>query len=53
LEKINLNDPLDIAFAQSAQGAIVSGISLPSGIKVPDARDGKTWKIIENEIILK
>jgi hypothetical protein len=41
-EKITLSDPLDIAFAQSAQGAIVSGVSLPSGIKVLDARDGKT-----------
>jgi hypothetical protein len=53
MEKIVLSNPLDIAFAQSAQDAIVSGISFPSGIKVPDARDGKTWKIIENEIILK
>jgi hypothetical protein len=53
LEKIVLSNPLDIAFAQSAQNAIVSGISLPSGVRVPDARDSKTWKIVENEIILQ
>jgi hypothetical protein len=53
LEKIVLNNPLDITFAQSAQGAMVSGIALPSGIKVPDARERKIWKIKGNEIVLE
>jgi hypothetical protein len=53
LEKIVLNNPLDLTFAQSAQGAMVSGIALPSGIKVPDAREGKIWKIKGNEIVLE
>jgi hypothetical protein len=53
LEKIVLNNPLDITFAQSAQGAMVSGIALPSGIKVPDAMEGKIWKIKGNEIVLE
>jgi hypothetical protein len=52
LEKIVLKDPKDIQFAESAQEAIVNGMILPSGVKIPIPVDNKTWKIVGNEIIL-
>jgi hypothetical protein len=52
LEKIVLNYPNDITFAQSAQNAIVNNLALPSGFKIPPGRDGKSWKIEGNEILL-
>jgi hypothetical protein len=52
LEKIVLNYPNDITFAQSAQNAIVNNLVLPSGFKIPTGRDGKSWRIEGNEILL-
>jgi hypothetical protein len=40
-DKIIPNDAGDIVFAQSAQNAVVNGICLPSGLKVPEAPEGK------------
>jgi hypothetical protein len=52
LEKIVLNYPNDITFAQSAQNAIVNNLVLPSGFKIPPGRHEKSWKIEGNEIVL-
>jgi hypothetical protein len=52
LEKIVLNDPKDIVFAQSAQHAIINGMTLPSGVKIPMTCDSRNWKITGNEISL-
>jgi fumarate reductase subunit C len=51
-DKIVLNHPGDIAFCQTAQNAIINGIVLPSGLKVPSGKDGKNWRVIGNEITL-
>jgi hypothetical protein len=53
LEKIVLTDPRDLLFAQSAHEAIVNGMTLPSGVRVPYPSDSRAWKIVGNEIILK
>jgi hypothetical protein len=52
LEKIVLKDPRDIRFAQSAQQAIVNGMILPSGTKIPIPTDERTWRIVGSEILL-
>jgi hypothetical protein len=52
LEKIVLNFPNDITFAQSAQNSIVKNLVLPSGFETPSGRDGTSWKIEGNEIVL-
>jgi hypothetical protein len=52
VEKIVLANPVDVSFAQTAQNAVVDEVILPSGIKVPVGRDGKSWRIIGNEIVL-
>jgi hypothetical protein len=51
-DKIVLSLPGDIAFCQTAQNAIINGIILPSGLKVPAGKDGKNWRVIGSEIIL-
>jgi hypothetical protein len=51
-DRIALQYPNDIAFAQGAQGAVLNGIILPSGIAIPAQRDGKNWTLIGNEIVL-
>ena len=45
---IKLNQPDDIAFSNIAQNAIVTGATLPSGIKVPES--GK-W-VVKNDFIV-
>jgi hypothetical protein len=52
LDKIVLNDPRDVQFAQSAQQAIVNGMALPSGISIPIPPDNRTWRIVGSEILL-
>jgi hypothetical protein len=52
LDKIVLNDPRDVQFAQSAQQAIVNGMTLPSGISIPISSDSRTWRIVGSEILL-
>jgi hypothetical protein len=51
IDKIMLTDPRDVQFAQSVPEAVVNGMTLPSGIKIPYS-DGKYWRIQGNEIIL-
>jgi hypothetical protein len=51
-DRVTLTNSLDITFAQSAQNAVISEVTLPSGVKVPAARDGKNWRIVGNEILL-
>jgi hypothetical protein len=51
-DKITLASPVDLSFAQSAQNAVISDVVLPSGVKVPSARDGKQWRIVGNEVLL-
>jgi hypothetical protein len=53
LERIVLNDVRDIEFIASAQDAVVSGMTLPSGVEVPSPSDVRAWRVVGNEIILK
>jgi hypothetical protein len=46
-----LNDAKDVQFAQSAQDAIVNGMVLPSGIRIPVS--GGEWRITGKDILLK
>jgi hypothetical protein len=52
LDKVVLNDPRDIQFAQSAQQAVVNGMTLPSGVRIPVPSDSRTWRIVGSEILL-
>jgi hypothetical protein len=49
---IVLTNSMDLAFAHSAQNAVVDDVVLPSGLKVPAGQDGKSWRIIGNEIVM-
>jgi hypothetical protein len=51
VDKITLTNAFDLTFAQSAQNAVISGVTLPSGLRVPIAKDGKDWRIVGNEIL--
>jgi hypothetical protein len=51
-ERIALKHPEDIAFAKTAQGSVVNGAVLPSGIAVPAQLNGKNWKLMGNEVVL-
>jgi hypothetical protein len=47
-----LTDPDDIAYAQLNQNAVVNDFTLPSGLKISSAHEGKNWIVRENEIML-
>ena len=49
-EAIEFTDSNDIAFAQIAQKATVSGTTMPSGLKIPTS--GNLWRIINNYAIM-
>tara|TARA_B100002051_G_C16674441_1_gene606309 strand:- start:1104 stop:1346 length:243 start_codon:yes stop_codon:yes gene_type:complete len=49
-EAIEFTEPNDIAFAQIAQKSLVTGTTMPSGLKIPTC--GKLWRIINNYAIM-
>jgi len=49
---ISIRDPRDILLAKKLQGKVVSESRFPSGLKVPSAPKGKTWRVIDNTIVL-
>ena len=49
-EAIEFTEPDDIAFAQIAQKSLVTGTTMPSGLKIPTR--GKLWRIINNYAIM-
>jgi hypothetical protein len=51
-EKIILCTQEDISFANSAHNAIVNNAILPSGLVVPEGREGRLWRVFGNEVIL-
>ena len=49
-EAIEFTDPNDVIFAQMAQKSLVTGTTMPSGLKIPIK--GKLWRIINNYAIM-
>ena len=49
-EAIEFTDPNDIAFAQIAQKSLVTGTTMPSGLKIPTR--GNLWRIINNYAVM-
>ena len=49
-EAIEFTEPNDIAFAQIAQKSLVTGTTMPSGLKIPTR--GNLWRIINNYAIM-
>jgi hypothetical protein len=49
---IVLTNPGDLAFIRGKQHENVNNVTLPSGIVVPDGRNGKNWRVAGNSIIL-
>ena len=49
-EAIEFTEPDDIAFAQIAQKSLVTGTTMPSGLKIPTR--GNLWRIINNYAIM-
>jgi hypothetical protein len=47
--EIALTQPEDIDYLKNAQCAVVNGLTLPSGLKVPDG-DGLIWRVMGNKI---
>ena len=43
-EAIEFTEPNDIAFAQIAQKSLVTGTTMPSGLKIPTR--GNLWRIV-------
>ena len=49
-EAIEFTEPNDIAFAQMAQKSLVTGTTMPSGLKIPTR--GNLWRIVNNYAIM-
>ena len=49
-EAIEFTEPGDIAFAQIAQKSLVTGTTMPSGLKIPTR--GNLWRIINNYAVM-
>ena len=49
-EAIEFTEPNDIAFAQIAQKSLVTGTTMPSGLKIPTR--GNLWRIVNNYAIM-
>jgi hypothetical protein len=52
MEKLILTHQDDINFASRNQNAIVSDMTLPSGIRVPSPMEGRVWRIVGSEVLL-
>jgi hypothetical protein len=51
-DRYELKSSKDIEFASCAQNSIVNDTVLPSGLKIPNGKDGRNWTICGNEVIL-
>ena len=49
-EAIEFTEPVDIAFSEIAQKSLVTGTTMPSGLKIPTR--GNLWRIINNYAIM-
>ena len=49
-EAIEFTDPSDVMFAQMAQKSLVTGTTMPSGLKIPTR--GNLWRIINNYAVM-
>ena len=49
-EAIEFTEPDDIAFAKNAQKSLVTGTTMPSGLKIPNR--GNLWRIVNNYAIM-
>ena len=49
-EAIEFTESNDITFAQMAQKSLVTGTTMPSGLKIPTR--GNLWRIINNYAIM-
>ena len=52
LKEIKLTDEKDIIFAKTNNGKNVSGLTLPSGLEIPDSNENKKWVIKGNNVEL-
>jgi hypothetical protein len=49
-EAIEFTDPSDVMFAQMAQKSLVTGTTMPSGLKIPTR--GNLWRVINNYAVM-
>jgi hypothetical protein len=47
-DRIIPTHPDDIAFIKTYPIDVINGVTLPSGLKIPDCKDGKNWRIRDN-----